>query len=317
MTLIQEVVFRTIVVLRFLPSWTHSFFSLLLPSYWHGRNYLRSGQALLSPIFDDLLHRHDSGTWKPDSKNDSESHMLAWLIDSAKGVDRNPSTLAHIEVLLALASVHTTLLRMVNTLYDLTQNPSYFDELRQEIEEVQSAGWSFSSYANLHKMDSVLRESQRMSPPTYLGMKRIFKAPYTFSSGLHVSAGTYVCLPTYAIENDPFVTPFPEAFDGLRSYRKRIERSGDKGIIEPTDKTHTFSAPEKTVLNFGYGKTACPGRFFADIILKMVCVKLVQGYDFKFPEGEVRPKNIVLHEFLFTWPWDRMLVRRRGVGCPF
>lgn len=312
-----ESLFRTIVVLRFLPAWTHPIVSKLLPSYWHGRGYLRKGQNFLGPIFKDLLKRHDEGTWKPDNTKDADAHMLSWLVESAKGIDRDPKTLAHIEVLLALASVHTTLLRMVNTLYDLTSNPSYFAELREEIASVQEKGWTSTAYSKLLKTDSVLRESQRMSPPTILGMKRIFQQPYTFSNGLSVPAGAYVCMATYAIENDPLVTPSPEKWDGLRSYRKRLSDSSSKGIADAKNKTHSFSAFDKTVLNFGYGKTACPGRFFADIILKMVLVKMVQQYEFRFPGDKGRPENIVLHEFLFTWPWDKMLVRRREAECPF
>ena len=246
--------------------------------------------------------------------------MLAWLAELAKGGDRNPDTLAHVEVLLALASVHTTLLRMVNVLYDLTSHPQYLDEIRREIkEEVESKeGWTSTSYSRLHKLDSVLRESQRMSPPTTLGLKRLFIKPHTFQNGLHIPAGTYVCLPTFAIENDPQHTVDPENFDGLRSYRqKQLERSRNNISASSTGK-HEFSSIDRTILNFGYGKTACPGRFFASVIIKILFVKLLTEYEFSFLPGEGRPKNLMVHEFLFCWPWQKMLLRKRPVGeCPF
>ncbi|KAG8169721.1 hypothetical protein KVR01_000466 [Diaporthe batatas] len=218
-------------------------------------------------------------------------------------------------VILALASVHTVLLRIVNVLYDITAHPDILCELRAEIETVART-WEDKPYERLHKLDSVLIESQRMSPPTITGLKRLFRADYTFQNGLHVPKGSYVCMPIYAIENDPSHTEDPRAFDGLRQYRLSTKEE-DLGI-QGNSKRVTFSTPTPTRLNFGYGRAACPGRYFAELELKMVFVKLLCEYEFKFLPGAERPANLMLHEFLFTWPWTKMLVRRRqGATAPF
>jgi cytochrome P450 len=266
---------------------------------------VRKGKSLLSPIFSDLIRRNDCGEWSPTGSLD-DSNVLCWLVETAKGKDRNPETLAHVEILLALASVHTTLLRMVNVLYDITSDPGCYAELQSEIDNM-SDDWNINSYANLEKLDSVLRESQRMSPPTTLGMKRLFKQPFTFSNGVHVKKGTYVCLPIYAIENDTMHTVNPERFDGLRNYRLRQYAEENK------KQEHAFSSPSRTSLNFGYGKTACPGRFFASLVIKMVFVRILPEYEFRFLPTKSRPHNIMVHEFLFCWPWQKMLVRKRQI----
>ncbi|KAF2877680.1 hypothetical protein BDV95DRAFT_602044 [Massariosphaeria phaeospora] len=111
---------------------------------------------------------------------------------------------------------------------------------------------------------------------------------------------------THAIENA--AVRDPGVFDGLRNYRKRQEKES----VE-----HHFSSPDTTVLNFGFGKTACPGRFFASVMLKILFTKLVTEYEFKFLPGAKRPKNILVHEFLFPYPWDRMLIRKKEGTCPF
>jgi len=209
---------------------------------------------------------------------------------------------------------------MVNALYDITANPEHFGELQAEIQNLHASpnGWGATSYAKLDKLDSVLRESQRMSPPTILGMKRLFKESYTFSSGMHIPKGTYVCFPTFAIENDPDNTTKPEVFDGLRSYRLRQQKRSNERQQNHNNDDYLFSSMERTVLNFGYGKTACPGRYFASLVIKILFVKLLTEYDFKFLPGTERPKNVMAHEFLFCWPWQRMLVRRKKDGiCPF
>ncbi|KAL4736669.1 cytochrome P450 [Aspergillus similis] len=315
-TLAVQEVFRTIVILRLFPEWAHPVLSRCLPSFWAGKRYLQRAKDILGPRIDELIRRNDAGKWSPE-RTESDFNVLCWLVAAAKGSDRNAETLAHIEVLLALAAVHTTLLRMVNVLYDLVAHPALFDELIEEIRDVAyHEDWNSGSYNELHKLDSVLRESQRLSPPTVLGLKRLFLQPHTFSSGLTVSAGTYVALPVMTIENDPLHTDKPEHFDGLRSYRRNEQKPASLRSNPRIDQN--FSTIEKTVLGFGYGKSACPGRYFASLVLKMVFVKLLTEYDFQFLPGRGRPKNYLVHEFLFPWPWDKIMVKRReNKDCPF
>ncbi|KUI56676.1 Ent-kaurene oxidase [Cytospora mali] len=310
-----ENLFRTVVVLRCFPKWMHPVLSRVLPSYWEGWRLLRGGQRLLGPKIQELLDKNNAGTWQPQDDKPEDLNVLSWLASLAKGRDRNADVIGHVLVMVALAAVHTTLLRMVNVLYDVVNaGPQLQKELLDEIAVVAARGWhdNGNPYDALEKLDSVLRESQRMSPPTTLGMKRLFKESYTFQDGTHVRRGTYACLPVFAIENDRAKVPNPEEFDGLRAYR--AARQGDAG---PAGE-YLFSSPGPSFLNFGYGKTACPGRFFASVVVKMVIAKALTDYEFKFLPGTERPKNIIAHEFLFTWPWTRMLVRRKKSGsCPF
>jgi ent-kaurene oxidase len=312
-------VFRTIVVLRFLPGWAQGLVCYLLPSYWQGQKHIKNAQALLGPKIQDLMERNDAGKWMPSDDSADDLNILSWLSHMAKGRDRNPRVIAHVQVLVALAAVHTTLLRMVNVLYDVTAaGPELREELMSEIKLTPASEWDDALLNQLPRLDSVMRESQRISPPTTLGMKRLFKTSHTFQDGTHIPAGTYVCLPIHAIENDSRHTPNPDTFDGLRSYRECEERQNAGNIDKATAAEHLFSTPTQTILNFGYGKTACPGRFFASVVIKMVVVKMLSEYEFQFLPGTQRPDNLMVHEFLFTWPWQKMLVRRRKDGqCPF
>ncbi|KAI0898669.1 cytochrome P450 [Annulohypoxylon nitens] len=295
-----ESLFKTIVVLRSFPEWMYPLLYRLLPSYWRCQEYIKTAKSLLGPQIQELITKNDEEYWTP-SYEDKDLNVLTWLSVLAKGRDRNPESIAHVQVLIALAAVHTTVLRMVNVLYDITAaGPALLEELREEINTaVIEYGWEDIPYDQLYKLDSVLRESQRMSPPTVLGMKRLFKQSYTFQNGLHVSQGTYVCMPTYAIENDPEYTPNPELFDGLRGYRQIVASDKQDGKAA---KGFRFTDPAPTVLNFGYGKTACPGRFFAGLMLKMLFARFLTQYDCKFLPGTKRLANTMVHEFLFPNP---------------
>ncbi|KAI0469890.1 putative cytochrome P450 [Xylariaceae sp. FL0804] len=258
-------VFAKIPVLGLFPAWLRPAASFL---------------DLPGPNVQELLKANDAGHWSPKDTNEEDMNINSWLVDLVKGKDRNPDTLAHVMVILALWSVHTVLLRVVNVLYDITVSLGLLDELRAEIGSVAAGTrWGYS-------------------PPTTTGLKRLFQQPYTFRNGLQVARGTYVCLPIYYIENDPAKTPSPETFDGLRYANRNIR----------------FISLTPTSLNFGYGKAACPGRFFASLKPKMLLVKRLTEYNFRFLPGTGRPGNIMVHEVLFTWPWTKVMVRRRQGG---
>ncbi|KAH9884984.1 cytochrome P450 [Xylariomycetidae sp. FL2044] len=312
-----ENLFRTIVILRLLPLWIQPLVCLFLPSYWAGQRYLRTAKDLLGPRISDLIKQSDAGLWEPADNDADDLNILSWLSSMARGQDRRPETISHILVLVALASVHTTLLRMVNVLYDIVAaGPELLQDLLREISAAEQGGWTFESYDQLHRLDSVLRESQRLSPPTTLGLKRLFRHHYTFRDGTFIPANTYVCLPIHAIENDARHTPNPQVFDGLRSFRARHQHQLGDELDSLASKEYLFSTPTQTSLNFGYGKSACPGRFFASCVVKMVIVKMITEYDFSFMPGTGRPSNLTVHEFLFTWPWQKMLMRAKTEGSP-
>jgi cytochrome P450 len=55
------------------------------------------------------------------------------------------------------------------TLYRLLANPEYIDPLRQEVEAVVAQeGWTKAGMDKMHKIDSVIRETQRIDAP-FLG----------------------------------------------------------------------------------------------------------------------------------------------------
>ncbi|KAJ5769057.1 hypothetical protein N7520_003616 [Penicillium odoratum] len=303
-----QCLFTTVIVLRTFPTWTYSVLSRCLPSYWRGRAYLRKAQTVLGPAIQNLLKHHDEGTFTA-QPTDS---VMAWMIEGAKGIDRDAEMLTRSEVLLSLASVHTILIRLTNTLYDLAAHPTYIEELCAEIQD-QKEKWTtdpMAAYSNLHKLDSVLRESQRLAPGTTLGLKRLLRESYRFTSispPITVKKGTIVALPVMAIENDPAYIDEPGRYDPLRTYRRGM---GPRTTSQWSNQ-HSYTAIDRTVLGFGYGKSACPGRFFASLVLKMVLVKLLTEFDFRLVPGTSRPRSYEVHEFLFMAPWEKLQIRRR------
>src|SRR4051794_22435063 len=121
------------------PTWTHSFINPFLWSSWKCKSYIRKAKYLLAPKAIDLLQRSDDS--RPETELGEENNGLTWFAETAKGDDRNSERIANLELILAFAGVHTTLIRMVSVLYDLIAHPDLIVELREEISEAQQGGW--------------------------------------------------------------------------------------------------------------------------------------------------------------------------------
>ena len=64
----------------------------------------------------------------------------------------------------------------------------------------------------------------------------------------------------------------------------KLEKATGKAIQLPTSTLYTMT--------FGYGRHACPGRFFAGQEMKLLMAYFLKNYDLKFENGEgERPKN--------------------------
>lgn len=105
-------------------------------------------------------------------------------------------------------------------------------------------------------------------------------------SDITLPAGSYITMPSDAVARDPEIYENPETFDGFRFYDKRMSSRADAN-------RHQFATTGPESLAFGYGKTACPGRFFATAQIKVVLANILLDYDISFPRGQtVRPKNL-------------------------
>ncbi|KAL8665789.1 MAG: hypothetical protein Q9202_001911 [Teloschistes flavicans] len=306
-TQFTENVFVTVVFLRLFPTWLHGFLSLLLPSTWRGSAYIRSAKKLLIP---EIKRRR--ALWQSTPPQNPEKvdllteNLLSWMMQSAEGPETDPAHLAHLEIVISLASIHTSQMNVVHVLYDLASHPEYVEPLRGEIRDTsnEDGGWQKSSFSKLRKLDSFIKESQRFNPPSMLSYHRVMAQDHTLRDGTVLSKGTHLAMAVSAIQNDPAVTPSPELFDGLRYYKMR-QQPGEGHL-------HQFATTEPTMLNFGHGKNACPGRFFASLEIKTILVKLIMDYDFKFVNGMGRPANLKAHEFIFPNPEGQMMVRKRS-----
>ena len=92
-------------------------------------------------------------------------------------------------------------------------------------------------------------------------------------------------------------------FDGFRYFKKR-QAAGEAN-------KHQYAMTDTNNLHFGHGKYSCPGRFFASNEIKIIMAHLLMAYEFKYPPGQSRPKNLTADENLYPDPSARLMIRKR------
>lgn len=129
--------------------------------------------------------------------------------------------------------------------------------------------------------------------------------PYTFKDGLHVPVGTVVSFPNLRYNTDTARVPAAGTFDGKRWLRRRAGFDTSK---------FQFASTAEDAFDWGGGPHACPGRFMADVTIKLILICLVTKYDMKLSDGaQGRPAES--RRFMDLTPDTSVPVLVRDLQC--
>ncbi|KAI1172322.1 cytochrome P450 [Nemania sp. FL0916] len=305
--------FIAVVKLQFFPPWMRPLAQYLVSELKTIRKDLTKAQAMLEPIIKKRLTNSEvSTTEKPDD-------FIQWLLDALPENEKhNYFIQAKIQLLLSASSIHTTSNLVTDCIYDLAAHKDMQDILREEAIEVfggsEDAWERTDSMMRLKKMDSFIKESQRLSGNITSFIRKVMK-PIHLSDGTHLPSGTNILTPLAGISLDERFFPNPETFDGLRFWKLSQQQpqpaataqssspapnktpasfsSSSKPATLPSARAHQFTSIGDTSQNFGLGKHACPGRFFAAQEIKLILSYLILNYEIKLRADEARPKPVV------------------------
>lgn len=280
---------------------------ITLPSRWFERKWFG---FTIPEVRERLSSR---GRQKNDSKEKAGSEaggagrndFLEWLIlhGEASGDPYllDPEVMAARILLLNAFALHTTAFAITHMVLDLVglgskQGPHVIASLRQEIRDVLTAHgdhgeWNKRALAQLEKLDSTFRESQRINTVLSVGPIRIVsdEGGVDTPSGVHVPKGYQVAIPAYSIHFDEDIWgPDAGDFKPFRFADKRHDAQATQDHLQRARQAWATTSPE--YLSFGAGKNSCPGRFFAAGLLKVLMANVLLKYDFEFQEE--RPKNV-------------------------
>ncbi|EJD07458.1 cytochrome P450 [Fomitiporia mediterranea MF3/22] len=244
---------------------------------------VRQAMKLLRPILEERFRMYDeNGDDWPGKPVD----MISWLIDEAPNNEKRSVRELTLRLLsVNFTAIHTSSNSFTHALLHLAAEPQYIGPLRKEIEQViKEEGWSKVAMTKMWKLDSFMKESQRINGVQLTSLSRKIMSDMTLSDGTFLPAGTFVAANVIGAHRDDSHYPDADKFDGFR-FAKLREQSSEEGV------KHQMVNTSPEYLAFGHGRHACPGRFFAVNELKAMMAYLILHYDVKAEIEGVRPEN--------------------------
>ncbi|KAK9414898.1 putative Ent-kaurene oxidase [Seiridium unicorne] len=297
--------FSTAVYIRFIPPFLRS---LLAPLVRHSLTRDRDIVAKHAiPIIEErmrLIELAEEKGVEPDLPNDLLSAaMKVARKDPNASLEYTPMMLVNRILAFNFLQSYSNTLTLTNSVYDLISLPEdLFSEtvadLRKEIStqlKSSTEPWSHEFVEKLEVLDSFIRESLRANPIGEVGLERTImsKDGFTFSNGLHVPKGATLAAPLKAIQHDS--KNYPGGFNPKRA------------LQDPTRPRITTISPD--FLNFGLGRPACSGRWFAANLQKLALGHLIMDFDFE--RVDQRPQGVRKVTLVEPCGRSRITLRKR------
>jgi len=247
------------VAIRLLPTWLKPIVNKVL---FDSQAKLREVENFLGPI---ILERLESGTM--DENLPESNDMITWLWNAAPETERTVHHIAVRLIFFNIAAIHTTSSLLSHVLFNLATHSSYIEPLREEISAiVKTEGWTQAATQNMRKLDSFMKESQRLHGSDAVMIPRWTVNDFVFSDGTVVPKGYNLMVAGASINRDERYYPNALEFQGFRFVDK-----------DPSKWSMTALNPE--YMSFGTGRHACPGRFFAAAEVKTIVSRILLNYD--------------------------------------
>uniref|UniRef100_A0A1Q3FNR7 Putative cytochrome p450 n=2 Tax=Culex tarsalis TaxID=7177 RepID=A0A1Q3FNR7_CULTA len=224
---------------------------------------MRSFPAAVENFFIDLVH---NTVEQREKNNILRNDFMNLLIQLKNSEDPNAritmNEMAAQSFVFFLAGSETSSTAMVNCVYELAMNQEVQDKLRTEILRVCGKGnLTYESVNSVEYLNMVIDETLRKHPSVDFLMRTTSNDYPVPGSDLTIPRGTFVIVPTYALQHDPDHFPDPDRFDPERfNERNRAAR-------------HPF-----VYLPFGEGPRNCIGMRFGLMQIRVGLIAMLREF---------------------------------------
>ncbi|KAH0489729.1 hypothetical protein TgHK011_010146 [Trichoderma gracile] len=323
-----EDVVRNGLLLQLIPKVLHPIFGRLFSifNYLHWRSSNTQAQPVIQKRLDAMMKKAAGDEEYKDYTPPED--FITWLIRQAlleqKTNELDSTVISRRLLPIEFAAIHTTVLTGQLWMQDLlTSDPEtgILDILRAEViaNKPSSGPWTKAAISNLVRLDSSIRESQRLSNFAATLIERTVVAQNGLpipDLGWTLPKGSFVTVNLEGTHHDPDLYSNPHSYDPLRYSRLREawdaksdeekKRDADEGTKIRGLGMVTTSAQH---LAFGHGRHACPGRFFVAHELKLIMAHILLNYDIKLV-GKV-PEKLWIGASIFPHLKAEIQVRRK------
>ncbi|KAK9785896.1 putative Cytochrome P450 [Seiridium cardinale] len=293
--------------------------------HWKIGGYVSQIKKNFEPVFYQRLHKLKSQTGVG-NHDEPQDHLQLMLRYAQK---HRPTELEDVEIMtrrLVVAnfgSLHQTSIQVTNMLLEILGSDAEFNTisvLRDEVQRVIGDGnaeWTKAKVAQMHKADSVARETLRLNSfGNRATFRKVMVDGIVTEDGIKLPKGAMLSFLGYPAQVDGENLEDPFKYDPFRFSRAREAAADANG--KPGLNNLSFVSTSPQHLPFGHGKHACPGRFLIDFELKMIIAYVLRNYDVEFPPeyNGKRPPNVWLAESNNPPPGVKVRVKRQMNSAP-
>lgn len=146
---------------------------------------------------------------------------------------------------------------------------------------------------SLYRIDSTIRESMRISDVAVTNLFRDVSAgEVDLGHDITVTKGVRMAIPTQNIHLDAANYEDPRRFDAFR-FSKAFEGLDESSLRAKAPERELVVTPTLSFLPLGYGRHACPGRWFAAQTMKQALAYIVLNYDLELVGKPITRKALV------------------------
>ncbi|PKY39546.1 cytochrome P450 [Rhizophagus irregularis] len=190
----------------------------------------------------------------------------------------NYNYFADLLIFLIIVGIGTTGKSLANLLFDYAGRPEYWDELYEEASTFNkecNGKLALNDINKMIKLDSFIRESLRH---TVIVPHTVTTDHYTFSNGYTIPKGRNV---------------FDFSEDCLFSESQYGPDSKSFKPFQFVSQNVSASKVDRNFVIFGGGRHACPGRFYAVLVLKLFLYHVILKYHVRTENGNM-PKKLMV-----------------------
>jgi len=269
---------------------------LALRARYHQRKLLK----ILVPMVEERMRQYEDNNNQEDGPGD----VIQWLIRVAKNHGPEQMTADKIAMrILALTSMFVFAIGWVfaHAVLDIYCSPSrdeFVSTLEIECRRVlaeHKGSLTKEAVDALFCVDSAVRESMRLNDVMVhlLPLEVIKGDAIDLGQGRRITAGSGVrtVFPAQMVHKDPGIYQNPEQFDAFR-FSREFDASQQTSPQQAT-KRELMTTVSTSFLPFGYGRHACPGRWFVALMVKQALAYVVLNYDVEVTKRPGKRKSIL------------------------
>jgi len=287
----------------------------------------RKLMAILVPLVEERIQQHrrqpkDTKQHEPAGHHDV-GDVIQWLIRVAENHGPDQLTSEKIATrILALTSMFVfaigwVFVHAVLDIYCAPAEDGVVAALQAECASNLDSLYTKEGTDALYRLDSAVRESMRLNDVMVhlLPLDVLAGAGIDLGNGTRVTAGSGVrtVFPARMVHMDADLYPDPNRFDAFRFSREfEGSESSSTGNGTTTRTRKLMTSVTTDFLPFGYGRHACPGRWFVAHMVKQGVAYMLLNYDVQVTK---RPgKKTALLNFMMPPEAAEMRVRRKAAA---